>query len=228
MKLLLVAAVPFEIRPLLKHLTLISKTNERLQQYRFKDSLVDLLITGIGMTFTSFEMGKQLAVDTYDLAIDAGICGSFNPSIGLGSVVNVTEDCFSELGGEDKDRFLTLFQLGLLDPDKYPFREGKLINDSIIRSGTITGLKKVKGITVNTITGSKLSIEKVRSLFNPDIESMEGAAFLFACLSEKIPCAQIRSVSNFVDMRDKSQWNMELALRNLNDVLLEIFKEICE
>jgi futalosine hydrolase len=55
---------------------------------------------------------------------------------------------------------------------------------------------------------------------------MEGAAFLFACLSEKIPCAQIRSISNYIEKRDKSRWNVKLALDNLNKSLMEIIREI--
>jgi futalosine hydrolase len=51
---------------------------------------------------------------------------------------------------------------------------------------------------------------------------MEGAAFHFACLQEKIPFLQLRCISNYVEVRDKSKWNIPLAVKNLNQVLVEV------
>jgi futalosine hydrolase len=70
------------------------------------------------------------------------------------------------------------------------------------------------------------SIARIKQISPADVESMEGAAFLFACLSEHIPCLQIRSVSNRVEERDKSRWRLELALKNLNTVLNEIVRSL--
>jgi futalosine hydrolase len=80
----------------------------------------------------------------------------------------------------------------------------------------------VKSITSNTIRGNVESIARIRRIAEADLESMEGAAFFFACFSERVPCLQVRSISNFIEERDKSRWNLELALKNLNRVLLEI------
>jgi len=71
-----------------------------------------------------------------------------------------------------------------------------------------------------------MSILKIRSLFNADVESMEGAAFLFSCLTSKVPCFQVRSISNYVEERDKTRWNLELAFKNLNKALWEIINEL--
>ena len=57
---------------------------------------------------------------------------------------------------------------------------------------------------------------------------MEGAAVFYVCLNEKIPCCQIRSISNFVGESDKNKWNIPLALKNLEDTILKILDEICE
>lgn len=177
------------------------------------------------MTFTAFHLGKQLSAEQYHLALNAGICGSFSTDVPIGQVVEVVEDCFSELGAEGKDQFLTLFNLGLLEPDTPPFDNGKLINRIRVHSPVIDELPKVNSITVNTIHGKHDSIEKVKELFHPQTESMEGASFLYACLLEKIPSLQIRSVSNYVEERNRAKWNIELALKNLNSVLVRFFKE---
>ena len=54
---------------------------------------------------------------------------------------------------------------------------------------------------------------------------MEGAAFFYACLLGGVRFHQIRSISNFVEERDRSKWDIPLALANLNKTLFEILKE---
>ena len=45
---------------------------------------------------------------------------------------------------------------------------------------------------------------------------MEGAAVFRICQSFNTRCIQIRSISNFVEKRKKSVWNLSLAISNLN------------
>ena len=84
-----------------------------------------------------------------------------------------------------------------------------------IKNPVINTLKKVTGLTVNTAHGDKNSIQKIKELFNPQIESMEGAAFFYACLLEGITCSQIRTISNKVEQRNKENWDIPLAVKNL-------------
>jgi futalosine hydrolase len=179
------------------------------------------------MVPTAYHLGKKLTLQRYDLCINAGIAGTFNKSISLGSVVNIVEDCVPELGAEDGVNILSVFELGLTDPDSQPYKDGRLINDSVdsIAFSTpevIRNLPKGKAITSNTVHGNADSIARIRRISEADLESMEGAAFFFACFSEKVPCLQIRSISNFVEERNKSRWSLDLALKNLNSVLWEI------
>ncbi len=53
---------------------------------------------------------------------------------------------------------------------------------------------------------------------------MEGAAFHYACLQENIPFLQLRSISNYVEVRDKSKWKIQLAIKELNDTLIKYFE----
>ena len=59
----------------------------------------------------------------------------------------------------------------------------------------------------------------IRDRYNPDVESMEGAAMHYVCLQEGISFVQIRAISNYVEPIDKSKWQMGKAIKNLNDVL---------
>ena len=51
--------------------------------------------------------------------------------------------------------------------------------------------------------------------FEPQIESMEGAGFMFACLIHTMPFAQVRAVSNMVERRNRAAWKMGEAVDSL-------------
>ena len=84
-------------------------------------------------------------------------------------------------------------------------------------------LQEVKAITVNKVHGNELSILKTIDRFNPEIESMEGAAFFYACEQANTSCIQIRAISNFVERRNRANWNIKLAVNTLNDTLIHLF-----
>ena len=89
-----------------------------------------------------------------------------------------------------------------------------------------TNLQKVKGITVNTVHGNEESIAEIVNRLNPDVESMEGAAFFKVCKEFAVPCIQIRAISNNVEKRNKANWNMSLAIGNLNNQVARIIMEL--
>ena len=83
----------------------------------------------------------------------------------------------------------------------------------------------MKGITVNTVHGNEASIVKIVDRLNPDVESMEGAACFMVCEKFNIPCMQIRAISNKVEKRNKTIWDMPLAIKNLNTKVQQIIDE---
>lgn len=174
---------------------------------------ISTLITGVGMVATAFALGKHFAENHYDLAINLGIAGSFDRSIALGEVAEVAEDHFSELGAEDDEAFLTIEQLGF---GESTFRPTYSLSESL-------GIKKVSAVTVNTVSGNEANIQKLASRINPHLESMEGAAFFYACKQAGVPGIQIRAVSNYVERRNRDAWQIGLAIKNLNTFVAELF-----
>jgi futalosine hydrolase len=219
MKILLVSATSFEVRPFINRLIPVPGGKKILPGYRSGKHTVDILIAGIGIMKTAWILGKTLSHSQYDLALNAGIGGAYDPAIPVGSVAHVTEDCIPEMGAEDESRFVSVFDLGLEDPDEFPFTGGKLINNTFPVLPCLADLPEVKGNTVNTIRMHPGKISEFRERFPADVETMEGAAFFYACFMEKTPCVQIRAISNYVAERDRSKWDVDLALRNLNETL---------
>lgn len=201
MKILLVAATRAEIALLITHFHLP-------QQDFVKTKDFDLLVTGVGMTATAFAMGKHLP-GNYKLVLNLGIAGSFNRSIPLATVVNVTTDEFAELGAENGDGFLSIDELG--------FGKATYAARNNLLHSTLEKLQKVHGITVNRVHGNENSIIKAIEQSNPAIESMEGAAVLYCCEQEALPCLQIRSISNYVEVRNRENWQIGPAIKSLNE-----------
>ena len=118
----------------------------------------------------------------------------------------------------------SLFDLGLVPKDQFPFLKGWLINKNEVLKKI--KLKKVKGISTNGITTSKQKIELYRDVFDPVVESLEGAALHYVCLQEKIPFLQIRSVSNYIGERNKKNWDMKNSIMNLNKELTLLLESL--
>ena len=177
---------------------------------------VDLLTTGVGMVATAAHCSRALARTSYNLALNFGVCGSFDPLLAPGTVVHVVADRLAEMGTEDGEAFLTIQQLRLLDEDAFPFHAGELVNATPPSNAALDGLPAVSGITVNTVHGNERSIAEVTRRFHPQVETMEGAAFMYACLIADVPFAQIRAVSNLVERRNRRSWRLAEAIANLN------------
>ncbi|RZL40729.1 MAG: hypothetical protein EOP00_26295 [Pedobacter sp.] len=84
-----------------------------------------------------------------------------------------------------------------------------------------TALPKVNSITVNKVHGNQQSILQLQNRLNVQTESMEGAAVFYACEQLNLPCLQIRAISNYVEPRAKENWQIGLAIKNLNHWLID-------
>lgn len=214
MKLLLAAATESEIK----------STLHWLREENYPD--VDVLVTGVGMMATAWELGRYFARHRPDLAIQAGIAGSFRHSWPLGETILVNRETLGDLGAEDNQEFRDLFDIGLWQPGMKPFTDKELINTFSLFPESLQGLPQAAGVTVNTVSGSTTSIARLEQKYRPDVESMEGAAFHYSCLIEQVPFLQLRTISNYVEVRDKSRWNIPLAVKNLNDTLQALLTEL--
>lgn len=187
---------------------------------------VDVLVTGVGMVATAARCAQALALERYDVALNLGVCGSFDRALSPGTVVHVVRDRIAELGAEDGERFLTIHDLQLLDDDEFPFRAGRLVNDAPPATAALDALPVVEGITVNTVHGNDRSIDEVARRFRPQVESMEGAAFMYACLVQGVRFAQVRAVSNIVERRNRDAWKLKEAIDNLGVAAVDIVRAL--
>lgn len=223
MKILIVTATWLEVKLLADELELIEETSHLLRRYRLNEIEIDILISGIGTTFTAFHLTNALHDKKYNLVVNIGIAGSLTEELSIGEVVSVVSDEFADLGIEKENEFLTLFDSGFMDENDFPFEQGIL---KASESNGLFDLKKVRGITTNKSHGRLASITEVKSKFSAQVESMEGAVVFYVCNWMGISCFQIRSISNFVEPRDSAKWNIPLALEKLNETILNVLRKL--
>ena len=203
---------------------LVAATRKEIEPFRAMHSDIDILITGVGVPATIYGMQKKLQQSQYDLTIQAGIAGSYGNEFLPGQVVLVQQDCFGDMGIEERGILSTIFEKGFGDEDEFPFTKGWLVNDNpfLMRSA----IPKVSAVTVNKVTDDPGQTMQLVSKFSPQLESMEGAAFHFVCLQEKIPFIQIRAISNQVGERERKNWKIGEAVLRLNEELKELIEGV--
>jgi futalosine hydrolase len=219
-KITIVSATENEIDPLLQYLK-IHAEHHSFQTYQLHGLMIDILYSGIGILHTSYSLMDYLSHRHPDGWIQAGIGGAFDTSLAIGNVYQIRSEIISGFGAEDKDGIIMdPFKLGWSNPDSFPFTGGVLA----CPYETSSELTSASGMTTFYAHGAADHIEQLRNQPHGQIENMEGAAFFYISLLKKIPFLSIRSISNLVETRDTTRWQMGLAITNLNEVLIELFE----
>lgn len=222
MKILIVAATPYEIAPTLAHLEQAGE-KKSLWEFTYAGHTILPLITGVGMMHTAFALARLPQIKEVDLAINVGIAGALNTSLALGDVVEVLSDRLADLGVEEADgSFTDVYEMGLAGE-----------HDSVINNGwinhlppTSTDLQKVTGLTLNKVTGTEASAQALRDKYKADIETMESAAFLYACKAMDVKAIAIRGISNYVEQRNRDSWQLEQAIDNVNKGCIQLLDTV--
>lgn len=223
MKILIVSATTFEIAPFLKYL---EKKSEKATFFDFQldGHTIYPLVTGVGALNTAFGLARYKGLEEIDVAINVGVAGSFDSSLPNGEVIEVITDRFADLGVEESDgSFTDVYDMGLIQNDQFPYKKGWIRNT---KNKYKTGLPTVIGLTVNKVHGEASSISRIKAKYDADVETMEGAGFLYACRMADVNCNQIRAISNQVEPRNKDNWEIEKAIDNLNETLIKFVTQI--
>ena len=186
---------------------------------------IEPLVTGLGLLTSAISLMKKIHNQKPDLVIQIGIAGSLSHSLPIGEAVAVKSETVGDLGVVENGEFQSIFKMGLAKSDEFPFTTGRLINphEQLLH---LSELQLVDAVSVNEISTHPSSIQYYHEKLGASIESMEGAAFHQVCLAFSIPFIQIRGVSNRAGIRDKSQWNIPLAIASYTHALKNLISKI--
>jgi futalosine hydrolase len=219
-RILIVAATALEMAPMIRDLPdrVAPQPGDIVSRPE-----ADILITGPGIASTVYHTTKVLQANQYALLINAGVAGSYNPELVPGTVCLVTRDRFADFGAESPQGFIGGEHFPYTNLTQKPYSNGWL-EPLIPLPNAGSDLSQATAITSDTLHTTTDSIRSIVGRWNPDLESMEGAAFFFVCMQSGIPCLQIRSVSNMVGPRDSTLWSLDLAILSLHQSLNQLIR----
>ena len=137
-----------------------------------------------------------------------GVCGAY-PGRGINvlDVVRVDSESVGDMGYQEKDGSF------------FPFPSAVRATAAEHAPAHLQKLKSAVGLTVNCCTGTE-ELALVRSkTFDADIENMEGAAGIAACMAHNMPVFEIRAVCNMATTRDRASWKFQEALAALRKTI---------
>lgn len=208
MRIVICAATAAEIEPLMSrcHVLMMEKP-EKLSLH--------FTVHEVGLLSAAVKLTAVCLAEKPDLIIQAGIAGSFDEQISVGTTVLVKDEQLGDMGVDEQNQWKDIFDLGLKTETGDGFIQRRIINDQIDQFA-FTGLPAVSALTVNQITTGSQRINMLRNKYQVQIESMEGAALHYTCLKHQVPFVQVRSISNMVGIRNKQDWNIPLAIEQLS------------
>jgi len=149
-------------------------------------------------------------------------CGGALAGSGLaiGDLAIASEELFADLGVMTQEGWLDLQEMGLPLAvtagqtlyNRLPLTPQPL--EQALHCARSLGLKLFKGsfATVAACSGTSARGEELVKRYGVICENMEGAATALICLRYSIPCLEIRGISNLVEERNRSRWDIPAAL----------------
>jgi futalosine hydrolase len=227
MHLLVVSATALEIRPALEHAGLPGNLPAgTLRQTVLGGHTLDFLVTGVGTPLTLLHMGLAARSSNPDLIINAGLAGSFSEDYPPGITALVVQEAFGDLGVSLNGVFHSLEAKGLSDPDSFPFRKGILDIPVPPALSAWLPAKRLKGLTVNAMNAGIIDRSLAVYSYDPDLETMEGAAVALFCAQYRIQCVAFRTVSNRTTEPDSRKWDIPAAISKLNQSVISLLDNL--
>ncbi|MBI3378020.1 MAG: futalosine hydrolase [Nitrospirae bacterium] len=238
----LISATEKESRAVLKTLRRIRGKSLALPVYQGKIGKTNIIhiISGIGKANAAHAATLLIEKFSPSAVINFGIGGAY-PSANLrtGDIAIADKEIYGDEGLWLKDGFHKADAIGiplLKKGRKKYFNEFPLQNGIVkkafesaklltFNSQLSTNIETDAFVTVSTVTGTGRRAREIEKRFNAICENMEGAAVAHVCAMYGIPMLEIRGISNIVEDRDRSKWDIKTAAENCQKIILALIKE---
>ncbi len=182
---------------------------------------INVGVVGVGVVSAALALGGFLAFGEVDQMIMVGSAGAFPGSdLEIGDVAIASSEILAELGVCAERGSGDATALNLPGVEQTIFLDAPLAKDML---GAAAGPFRSRIGSFLTVVGVSDSEEQAAARakrFQPLVENMEGYALALAGQRAGIPVAEVRGVSNLAGVRDKSQWNLDLANERAQEVVL--------
>jgi len=156
-------------------------------------------------------------------------CGGAYPGAGLaiGDLVIATEEIFGDEGVETPGGFEDLASMGFAMREDSESRFNRWpVNADLLdwARDIIPELHPGPFVTVSTCTGTTVKALEIEKRTSGICENMEGAAVALACQQMSLPMLELRGISNLVEDRDTSRWDLPAGMTGAQQAILELLK----
>jgi len=186
----------------------------------------DFLVTGIGVLESAISLLRYFSTRKADWVVLFGLCGAYP-----GTGTDILDVCLAEtehfgdfgIAIDDKVEYFS-------DPifeNRYDFDLKNNFSARIENSLEVLKITYKKGpfVTVNSCSGTLSRGSFLRDEFGAICENMEGAAIAHVCKIYNVPMTEVRCVSNLVEDRDKTKWQISKAIDEGSDAIAKILIE---
>lgn len=194
-----------------------------------------LAVTGIGKANTASALTALLERYTPRLLIDIGCAGAYGGSgLAVGDLAVASTEVYGDEGILTPSGWESLEIIGIPQLERggsrffNEFPLALLPAERAVQLGAALGVPVRRGrfVTVSTCSGTTARGNELARRFNAICENMEGAVAAHLALRYGIDCLELRGISNMVEDRDLSGWNIPLAVERAQRFILK-FLETC-
>jgi futalosine hydrolase len=235
--LALLSSMPFESDHILSCLKNVRKTkiaSAVVHKGKFSGQDIILAVTGIGKVNAAILSTAVMEHFSVGKIILFGVGGAYpGAELNVGDVAAASKEIYGDEGVIDSGGWHSLKKIGipLVESGRKKFFNEYPVSSFPLPPLTAGGIDGGSGIsfkikagnfvTVSSSTGTMKRAKELEKRFNAICENMEGAAVAHLCTLYEIPLTEIRGISNIVGVRDKRRWNLKLASRNCQQIVLE-------
>lgn len=239
----LLAAVPEEtaqIRQVLQDCVIRQVHGLTVYSGRLHGQSVCLAHGGVGKAAVAAAAATLMASLTGTALWLIGCGGAYPGSgLGIGDLALADQEIFGDEGVMTGQGFLDLPAMGIAmrqEPEVrhtvWPVDQG--LHDwalACLGAGAASSRPKVVSgpfLTVSTCTGSLATALELESRSGAICENMEGAAAALACRQFAIPFLELRGISNRVDDRDLSRWDLPAGMQAAQRATLRLLDNLAD
>jgi futalosine hydrolase len=196
----------------------------------------NVVVSGIGCVNTAHALAQHFATRTKPrLVIQAGVAGAYVPAeIAVGSVLLADTEIYGDLGVLTPDGWRPMEEIGI---PLVEARDGQAarFNCFPLDAALIASAEQAAGglvartgrfLTLSQVTGVRAVGDALHSRFGALCESMEGAAAAHVCALHDVPFLEVRGVSNLVEDRDRSKWQLQEAAAAAQTTVLRLLQNL--
>ncbi len=241
MNILLISAIEKELENILlkiSHSSCYKHVGKKIVSGKLYGKTINILISGPGIVNAAHALTYAIINLKPDLIILSGCAGSFAKSdLYVGDIAVATKEIDVHLGIEPENSLKNTkelpfyiinnnFKLKNIYPLDTVFANNAFsIINRYFKNIDVT-VKTGPFITVSQITATKKTADYYYNRYVPCMESMEGSAIAHIAILYKIPLIEIRASSNLVGIREKDQWNLDIAFKRSSQAVSLLIKDL--